>query len=96
MTGECHHGSAEREAAVYAEGLCPICLQAALAAERKDHTERMNSVQDFYSRQLAAERERVGLLAANLKGIQESLKEADPVSFKGTISMIDDALAKVT
>jgi hypothetical protein len=34
---------------------------AALAALRDDHTRRTNSLQDFYSRQLAAEREKLAI-----------------------------------
>jgi phage-related tail protein len=59
--------SREREVARFFAQLCPInevrkvidVHNAALAAARADHTQRMNSVQDFYSKQLAAEREKL-------------------------------------
>jgi hypothetical protein len=51
------HGGAKAIAAAH---------NAALAALRADQTQRMNSVQDFYSKQLADEREKV-------KELQESL-----------------------
>ncbi len=79
-------------------------LREQLAAEQKDHTEHMKSVQDFYSRklveentralaaekQLAAEREKVHTLVELLGEAREVLSVADDF-----VSRIDAALAKV-
>src|SRR4030095_2187075 len=65
---EYFHCTNERNAKVAA-----AAHNAALAALRADHTQRMNSVQDFYSLQLAAERERSKELSEDCEHYSEKL-----------------------